>query len=120
MIAAVQLEAVLNSLVGNRVYADVATEHDDSTLPYITYTDVSTVPENTLDGYTGHEWVRMQIDVWHDDKYQGILLANKVINAINSNIHPSIYGGKTGMYDADSKLYRQLIEYEFWQTTPTA
>ena len=119
MIAGVQLVQTLGSLVNARIYPMIIREHDDATAPYIIYQTISSVSEITNDGITGHEWVRMQIDVYHDDAYQCTLLANKVINAIIDQIQHSIYGGQEQMYDAASDLYRQSIDYEFSQTTPT-
>lgn len=119
MIAGVQICSILSPLVGDRVYPMIATEHDDSTAPYIIYQAVSSQPEITNDGITGHEWIRMQIDVYHNDPYQATLLANKVINAINTQIKPSVYGGQQQLHDSASGLYRQSIDYEFFQTTPT-
>lgn len=119
MIAGVQLVQTLGSLVNARIYPMIIREHDDATAPYIIYQTISSVSEITNDGITGHEWVRVQIDVYHDDAYQCTLLANKVINAINDQIQHSIYGGQQQMYDAASDLFRQSIDYEFSQTTPT-
>ena len=119
MIAGVQITDVLSPLVAARIYPVIATEDDDSTSPYIVYQVISSQPEITNDGITGHEWVRVQIDVYHDDAYQCTLLANKVINTINEQIQPSIYDGQQQMYDAERDLYRQSIDYEFFQTTPT-
>lgn len=119
MIAGVQLVQTLGSLVNARIYPMIIREHDDTTAPYIIYQTISSVTEITNDGITGHEWVRMQIDVYHDDAYQCTLLANKIINAINDQIQPSIYDGQEQMYDTASDLFRQSIDYEFWQTTPT-
>lgn len=119
MIAGVQLCTLLSPLVSNRIYPMIATEDDDSTAPYIIYQVISTQPEITDDGITGHEWVRVQIDVYHDNIYQCTLLANKVINLINEQIKPSIYDGQQQLYDHERGLYRQSIDYEFFQTTPT-
>ncbi|MFK4001711.1 DUF3168 domain-containing protein [Psychrobacter namhaensis] len=119
MIAGVQLVQTLGPLVDSRIYPVIIREHDDHTTPYIIYQTISTQAEVTNDGITGHEWVRMQIDVYHNDAYQCTLLANKVINAINDHIQPSIYDGQQQLYDQPSDLYRQSIDYEFGQTTPT-
>ena len=100
-----------------RIYPFAVRENEDNTVPYVIYQTISNQPENTLDGPTGHEWVRMQIDVYHNDLYKCILLANKVINRISEKIPQSVYGGKTEMYE--DGLYRVLIEYEFWQTADT-
>ena len=100
-----------------RIYPDMLTEHDDKTIPYVVYQNISTVPEVTLDGVTGHEWVRMQIDVYHNDKYQAVLLANRVVQEINDNIQPSIYSARQSLREGN--LFRESIDYEFWQTAPT-
>ncbi|PLT23760.1 tail completion protein gp17 [Psychrobacter sp. MES7-P7E] len=119
MIASVQLVQTIGLLVNGRIYPLRIDENEDSAPPYIIYQEVSSQPEITDDGITGHEWTRMQIDVYHPDKYKVRLLANKVVNTINDQIKPSIYDGQQQMYDASSELYRQSIDYEFWQTTPT-
>lgn len=119
MIAAVRLVQILTPLVDGRIYPMIVRERDDGTPPYIIYQVISTQSDVTNDGITGHEWVRMQIDVYHDDAYQCTLLANKVINAINGHIQPSIYDGQQQLYDHSSDLYRQSIDYEFGQTIPT-
>lgn len=119
MIASVQLKQVLGPLVEGRIYPLRIDEKEDSTPPYIIYQEVSSQPEITDDGITGHEWAHMQIDVYHPDKYKVRLLANKVVSTINDQIKPSIYGGQQQLYDEASNLWRQSIDYEFWQTTPT-
>lgn len=119
MIAGVQLKQVLGPLVDGRIYPVRIDENEDSTAPYIIYQEVSTQPDNTDDGITGHEWTHQQIDVYHPDKYKVRLLANKVVGTINDQIKPSIYGGQQQLYDEVSNLWRQSIDYEFWQTTPT-
>lgn len=117
MIAGVRINTLLSPMVNGRLYPDMLTEHDDKTIPYVVYQNISTVPEVTLDGVTGHEWVRMQIDVYHNDKYQAVLLANRVVQKINDNIQPSIYSARQSLREGD--LYRESIDYEFWQTAPT-
>lgn len=119
MIAGVQLKQVLGPLVEGRIYPLRIDEKEDSTPPYIIYQEVSSQPELTDEGITGHEWTRQQIDVYHPDKYKVILFANKVVNAINDQIKPSIYGGQQQLHDEAKNLWRQSIDYEFWQTTPT-
>lgn len=117
MIAGVFIYNLLSALVEGRVYPDEVGESDNQTTPYIVYQDISNIPEITMEGVTGHEWVRMQIDVYHHDKYAGVLLANKAIQLINDNSISAIYGGKVS--SKDGALYRQMIEYEFWQTADT-
>lgn len=102
-----------------RIYPMFVPEFADQSPPYIVWQIVSSQPVTTYDGISGHEWLRIQIDVYDKDYDNCTLLANKVINLINTQIKPSIYDGQQQMYDSASGLYRQSIDYEFFQTTPT-
>lgn len=113
MTASEQIYALLADLVGGRVYPLFVPEAVDDS--YIVYQIISTQPDNTLDGITGHEWVRVQIDVYTANYDDAIALSAQAIKRLNT-IQPSVYGGTTYLYD--DGLYRGLIEYEFWQTLP--
>lgn len=120
MNAGQQLYPILKELVDGRVYQLVRRQGADTTLPYIVYTPISTLPVNCLDGYTGHESARMQIDIYHDDYDELDKLADKVIATINETIKPSEYQGRRQLYESESDLFRQSIDFEFWiKTTPT-
>ena len=119
MIGGVQLVQVLGNMVGGtpRIYPLVATETDDTTLPYIIYTPISELPDSEII-YTGHEWVIMQIDVYHSDLYAATLLANRVAATIANNIKPSQYYGKEPKPSGKPNLSRISIECGFFQTAP--
>lgn len=119
MIAGVQLFQILSPLVDGRVYPLQVQETDLANTPFIVYQTVSSRPLNTIDGHTGHEWVRTQIDVYHEDAYQGTLLGNRVVQALSDAIKPNDYGGSILSYDPDARLHRVLIDFSFWQTNPT-
>lgn len=114
MNAGQQLYPILSPLVDGRVYQLIRREGADATTPYIVYTPVSADPTTSQDGFTGYEWVRAQIDIYHDDYDELDSLADAVIDAINTNIRPSELSGRQHLYDADSELYRQSIDYEFF------
>lgn len=116
MTASERIYSLLSDLVDGRCYPLFVPDSEKLTLPYIVYSIISNLPDNVLDGITGHEWVRMQIDVYTQDYDETISLSSQVVKALNT-ITPSIYGGTTYLYD--DGLYRGLIEYEFWQTFPT-
>lgn len=115
MTASERIYGLLADLVGGRCYPLFVPEGEINDPPYIVYSIISNVPDNTLDGIMGHEWVRVQIDVYTADYDDTIALAAKAVNALDS-ITPSDYGGTTYLYD--DELYRGIIEYEFWQTLP--
>lgn len=114
MNAGQQLYPILSPLVYGRVYQLIRREGADAKTPYIVYTPVSANPTTSQDGFTGYEWVRVQIDIYHDDYDELDSLADAVIDAINTNIRPSELSGRQHLYDADSDLFRQSIDYEFF------
>lgn len=119
MIVAAQLYPILSPLVGGAMYPMVAPERVKAKPPYITWQVISTQPENTIDGVTGHEWVRVQIDIYDTYYERCVQLSHDVVGLINSNIPSSLYGGTQQLYENEAKLFRQSIDYEMWQTTPT-
>ena len=116
--ASVQLYNLLGPLVGDRIYPQVVPEGYESATPYIIYRRISAQPMTTLDGFTGHEWVAMQIDIYHDNDYAAELLANNVIHQINTHIDASIFDTRRQGQDPDTALYYESVDYEFWQTAP--
>lgn len=119
MIAGVQIFQTLGPLVDGRVYPLQVTEDDLADTPFIIYQSITGRPLNTIDGHTGHEWVRTQIDIYHDDLYQCTILANKAIEALTNKIKASEYGGQSQSYDPEARLYRIMIDFSLWQTNPT-
>ncbi|ELA08736.1 hypothetical protein MOMA_09261 [Moraxella macacae 0408225] len=83
--------------------------------PYIVYQIISTEPDNSLYGITGHEWTNVQIDVYCQDYDDCLALSYQVVNELD-RIKPSIYHGMQYVYDKESGLFRAIIEYGFWQT----
>lgn len=104
----------LSALVDGRCYPLFVPEYSSQKPPYIIYQQISTEPENTLDGVTGHEWITMQIDIYHNDYDECLYLTTKTITKLNQ-INPSIYQGVQHFYDKESGLFRSLLEYGFWQ-----
>ena len=120
MIAGVLLYQLLSPLVTNedgsgRVYPKYAPEGQTVTLPYIIYRTISNLPDDSMDGVSGHEWVRVQIDIYHDNYDDGINLANNAVDVLNANIKPMVYHGMTEPDEPDPTIYRQSFDVEFWQ-----
>ena len=91
-------------------------EGADSANPYIIYSKVSSIPDTTMDGFSGHEYARVQIDIYHDDYDELDILANTVIDTIQTNINPSEFLTRQHLID-DSGLYRQSIDWQLWTST---
>lgn len=84
------------------------------TLPAISYQRVATVPNNDLEGTQNHEWVRVQVDCWHNN-YAGVkALAAAVRTALQ--VTP-VYGQlltELDDYDSEEKLFRVIQDFNIW------
>lgn len=119
MIVGAQLYPLISPLVDSRIYPIIVPEGSVKNTPYIVWQVISNLPENTIDGATGHEWVRVQIDCYDPSYDAAVQLSNDVLGVINSNIQTTDYFGTQQMYDTDAKLFRQSIDIGLWQTTPS-
>lgn len=119
MIAGQIIYTLLKPLVGDRIYPLIVPESQSNESPYIVYQVISSQPQNTLDGTTHHEWVRVQIDIYHKNYDACAQLSHDVVATLDQNIQISIYDGTQQLYENDTRLFRQSIDIEFWQTTPT-
>ena len=119
MIVGAQLYPLLSPLVDSRIYPIIVPEGSVKNTPYIVWQVISNSPENTIDGATGHEWVRVQIDCYDPSYDAAVQLSHDVLGVINSNIQTTDYFGTQQMYDTDAKLFRQSIDIGLWQTTPS-
>ena len=119
MIVGPQIYQLLAPLVNDHVYPMIVPEASIKDTPYIVWQVVSSVPDNTIDGATGHEWIRLQIDIYDESYDKAVQLSNDVLGVINSNIQTTDYYGTQQLYDAEAKLFRQSIDIGLWQTTPS-
>lgn len=108
----------LSPLVAGRVYPIIVPESQATIIAgksYIVYTLVSSNPENSNDGFEGHEYALMQIDVYSPSYATTDELMVQVINALN-NIKAEI-GSRQSIPDPNPKLYRQSLDIHVWGTT---
>lgn len=91
-------------------------EGANSATPYVIYSKVSSIPDNTMDGFSGHEYARVQIDIYHDDYDALDTLANQVIETIQTNIPRAEFLNRQHLID-DSGLYRQSMDWQLWTST---
>ncbi|MCK6052505.1 DUF3168 domain-containing protein [Moraxella osloensis] len=112
-----QLYPILSPLVGGRVFPMQRWEGADSANPYIIYSKVSSIPDNTMDGFSGHEYVRVQIDIYHEDYDELDALAIQVIDAISTGIPLSEFLNRQELPDDDTGLYRQSMDWQLWTST---
>ena len=108
----------LSPLVTGRVYPVIVPESQAKTIAgksYIVYTLVSSNPENSNDGFEGHEYALMQIDVYSPSYSDTDVLMLQVINALN-NIKAEI-GSRQSLPDPNPKIFRQSLDIHVWGTT---
>lgn len=84
---------------------------------YVTYQGISEDPLNTVNTWTGHDHLRVQINVHNKDKIQCEKDAAKVKRAMaNQKLTScSIAGGADGGFDDETQLYQQQIDIFIWQ-----
>lgn len=117
MNAGQQLYPILSPLVDGRVFPMQRWEGADSNQPYIIYTPIDTIPDSTMDGFSGHEYARVQIDIYHHHYDQLDVLANQVIAAIQNQIPRAEFLNRQHLIDNDSQLYRQSMDWQLWTST---
>ncbi len=115
MNAGTQIFKIMGDLVGGRVFPLIRPETAADDTPYIIYTPISSQPINSLDGFLGHEYTQVQIDVYHTDYDELDSLVNQVIDKFRE-LNSSEFLGRQQLYD-DSGLYRQILEVQFFTTT---
>lgn len=106
------LQTALGALVSGRAYPVEAPEFCET--PYIVYTVISNIPELSLDGPTGAENRRMQIDIW-GGSYGAVKALEVAVKAAMAaslivNVPISIMDG----YEPETRLHRVMMEYSVW------
>ena len=102
----------LSDLVDGRVYPLKIPEMADDAPPYLVYTPISSLPTQTLDGISGDEWVRVQIDLYHDNYDECLNLYRQVMTRLQSALALKLFTGQS--QTTDGVLYRISFDCEFW------
>lgn len=85
---------------------------------YVTYQDISTIPQNSTSGWMGFDQVRMQINVYNKSKLQASHEAN-YIKRIFTRHNPyggcSVVAGRSD-YDEETMFHLQQIDFYMFQS----
>lgn len=100
----------LGYLVEGRIFPAPRSDADDQTVPYITYQTISSVPVNTLDGYTGHDRVRVQVDVHTATLSDAEILMHRVKNALNNSAGSPQLDTVDTSRDPETRLWRVSLD----------
>lgn len=108
------LYPILSPLVDDKVYPLIVPETASNTPPYVVYTPISAVAEQTFDGHSGDEWVRVQTDIYHKDYDKLLTLSATIIQTLNQALSLKVFSNNS--QSIDDGLFRISLDVEFWQT----
>lgn len=102
----------LAPLVNNRCYPLIAPAN--VTKPYIVYQMITSLPMVTMDGATGLENKRLQID-GYATTYDGVkTLEESVKTAMAAASFISVPLMTGDLYEPETQLFRSLMDYSLW------
>lgn len=101
-----------NTDAGARVYPSIAAQ--GAALPYIVYTRVSTTPINALDGHSGLDSVRIQIDCYASTKPRAAALARQVRTLMGGASFKALPQNEFDDYEADTEKFRHSVDFTCW------
>lgn len=86
---------------------------------YITFQKISSSSFNDDGGWTGHDYVRVQVNVHHTDMIECEKNANQVRHLMNDQSLCSceIAGGAGIDFDSETQLYYEQIDFFMWQSS---
>ncbi|MCE1272442.1 MAG: hypothetical protein LWW88_12985 [Acinetobacter sp.] len=86
---------------------------------YITFQKISSSSFSDDGGWTGHDYVRVQVNVHHTDMIECEKNAIQVKNLMNDQEYCSceIAGGSGIEFDPETQLYYEQIDFYVWQSS---
>lgn len=118
MLASELVYLVLGPLFGDRVGPHPLPESFDKSSTYLTYQGISNVALTTVKGWTGHDLVRMQVNVYNHDNIQCEKDAIKTKWAMTEQklLSCEVIGSGSSGFDEETQLNFQQIDFYIWQT----
>ena len=109
-------DPVVTSIVADRVYRSGRAPQSVAR-PYVSWSTVGGHTENYLSGPPGIEQALVQIDCWALSESQCAELARAVVAALQDHGYQS--GVAEDDYEPDTKLFRMMLQFYFWNTRPS-
>ncbi|MGY5392761.1 hypothetical protein [Acinetobacter sp. NigerLNRRAM0016] len=118
MLASELVYQVLGPLFSDRVGPHPLPEGFDKSSTYLTYQGISNVALTTVKGWTGHDQVRIQVNVYNHDNIQCEKDAIQAKWAMGEQkiLSCEVIGQSDGGLDEETQLYCQQIDFYIWQT----
>lgn len=111
----VQIKSALASLVGDRVYPDVAPE--GTLRPYLTYQQTGGDALNYLEGgVPGKRNARIQVNAWADTRLAASELSEQAEDALRlaASLQAKVLGARVSIYEEDTKLRGARQAFSVW------
>lgn len=117
MLASEVIYSVLGPLFNDRVGPSPLPEGFDKSETYITYEGITAIPEITVKKWTGHDLVRIQVNVMNHDNIQCEKEAIKVKHAMDDQSIASseLIGERYAGLDVETQLWQIQIDFYIWQ-----
>lgn len=109
--AVLHAASAVESIVGNRIgsHGEIA---QTTSQPYITWQQISGVPENALGDTPDIDVLQVQINCWHQTDAGVRALALAVRNAVEPYAH--VTGYPVDQREPDTRLYWIAIQADWW------
>lgn len=111
--------AAVTNIVGTfAIWQDVLPQQYGTKRKYVTWSIVGGAPENYLDQVPTMDSGRVQIDCWVGAELaDGAKVCQDLMIAVRNAIEPRAHMISTPLsgYEPDTKLYRYLLEFQFWE-----
>lgn len=116
VITVLNASAAVQAICGQRIYALVRPQ--DDILPAAVYQRVSTVPINSLTGFSGLDAVRLQITCYASTLLAAKQLAAEISMALNgaSSLKSTRVMELDGQ-DPETKDFHVIVDFNIWQRT---
>ena len=106
----------VTALTSTRLYPIFLPQN--TTYPAQTYQRISTMPINTISGYSYLENARIQIDSWATSYSAVKTLARATLKAMDaSTSYKAVLEMEQDTFEPEVELYRVIQDYSCWQAT---
>lgn len=110
----VQLFNLLSPLVSAKAFPLLAKQ--GTAVPFIVFSNVSSVPDSTVCGSTRDSERLFQVDCYHDNHKDLCTLRESTLTALTgSSLIEAVEGFSTD-FEPDTKLFRALISVRCWES----
>lgn len=109
---ALALNTGVSSMVGARIYPNVAPE--EVAKPYIIITRILTNHQNSLDGTNALRNPHFQIDMFGTRRDDLRILADAVQASMMAASFPAVPGNDLETYEPDTRIHHIIQDYSVW------